>query len=158
MRHPQVIGAVMLGLLVVVGCGKKGGDAPADEPAPGPNANPGASAVPAQFVAARKTFDANCAKCHSTDPAGGGFPGGGFPGGGKGPPGFKGGPGGFKGKMSKGPNLAKAGASPEHTREWFVAYIRDPQSVKAKSRMPRFEGKLDEGQLGALADYLVSLK
>ena len=153
MRPPQVIGSVMLGLLVVVGCGKKDRDAPADAPAPGPNANPAAPAVPAQFVAARKTFDANCAKCHSTDPAGGGFPGGG-----KGPGGFKGGPGGFKGKMSKGPNLAKVGANPEHTRDWFVAYIRNPQEVKPKSGMPRFEGKLDEGQLGALAEYLGSLK
>jgi uncharacterized membrane protein len=77
MRPPQVIGSVMLGVLVVVGCGKKDRDAPADAPAPGPNANPAAPTVPAQFVAARKTFDANCAKCHSTDPAGGGFPGGG---------------------------------------------------------------------------------
>jgi mono/diheme cytochrome c family protein len=157
MRHPQVIGSVLLGLLMVVGCGKKGSDAPAGTPGPGPNASPAPAPVevPAQFVAARKTFDANCAKCHSTDPAGGGFPGGG-----KGPPGgFQGGPGGFKGKMmGKGPNLARVGANPEHTREWLIAFIRNPQSVKGKSRMPRFEGKLDEGQLGALADYLVSLK
>jgi mono/diheme cytochrome c family protein len=145
MRHPQVIGSLMLGLLMVVGCGKKDRDAPADSAAPGPNANPAAPPVPAQFVAARKTFDMNCAKCHSTDPAGGGFPGG------------RKGPGGFKGKMSKGPNLAKVGANPEHTRDWFIRYIRDPKSVNPKSRMPK-QGKLSESDLGALADYLGSLK
>jgi cbb3-type cytochrome oxidase cytochrome c subunit len=76
---------------------------------------------------------------------------------GKGPPGFKGGPGGFKGKMSKGPNLAKVGANPEHTRDWLIAYIRDPKAVNPKSRMPK-QANLSEDQLGALADYLGSLK
>jgi mono/diheme cytochrome c family protein len=154
MRHPQVIGTLMLGLLVVVGCGKKNRDWQEDATAPNPqvgqpgsNVQGGRVEVPAQFVAARQTFDANCAKCHSTDPAGGG----------KGPGGFKGGPGGFKGKMSKGPNLARVGANPEHTREWLISYIRDPKSVNPKSRMPR-QDKLSEGQLDALADYLVSLK
>ena len=145
-------------------------------PTPAPAVAPSAE-VPAQFAAARRTFDTHCQKCHTTQAGAGnmGFPGGpgpdqsppqdkkfggfgGGPGGpGGGPPGF-GGPGGFKGGMMKGPNLAKVGADPRHTREWLSSYIRDPRSQKENARMPRFEGKISDEELGALADYLGSLK
>lgn len=132
-------------------------------PAPSPAAVPSAE-VPAQFAAARRTFDTHCQKCHTTQAGAGnmGFPGG--PGPDQGPPqdkkfgGFGGGPGGFKGGMAKGPNLAKVGADPRHTREWLISFISDPRSQKENARMPKFEGKISDEELGALADYLGSLK
>jgi cbb3-type cytochrome oxidase cytochrome c subunit len=58
----------------------------------------------------------------------------------------------------KGPDLARVGADPSHTRQWLMDTIRDPQAQDRRARMPRFEGKLSEGDLLALADYLASLK
>src|SRR5207253_9012056 len=110
-KGPALVAAGFLALVVVAGCAKDESKAPP----PNPNAatgvpNPVSGApveVPAQFVAARKTFDRTCAKCHSTDP-GAGFGGGGFPGGPAGPDkGFKGFGGG---KGMKGPSLARVGA------------------------------------------------
>jgi mono/diheme cytochrome c family protein len=100
------------------------------------------------FAAARQTFDARCAKCHAIGESGG--PG---PGGGGGP-----GPGGPGGGRKRGPDLAKVGADPKHTRQWFIDYIRDPKTKKQDSRMPSFGNQLNENELGALADYLGSLK
>jgi cbb3-type cytochrome oxidase cytochrome c subunit len=60
--------------------------------------------------------------------------------------------------MPRGPNLSKTGANPEHTAEWFVKFIKDPKSIKPQSRMPPFEGKLSDDDLGTLAEYLVGLK
>jgi cbb3-type cytochrome oxidase cytochrome c subunit len=65
-----------------------------------------------------------------------------------------GGPGGGR----RGPNLAKVGADPVHTREWLMVYIRDPKSKKPDSRMPPFGNQINDDDLGALADYLASLK
>ena len=166
-------------LLPAAGCNKA---APAPVISPGAPTMPAASPapavapadVPAQFAAARRTFDTHCQKCHTTQAGAGnmGFPArpgadqgppqdkklGGFGGGpGGGPPGF-GGPGGFKGGMTKGPNLAKVGADPRHTREWLISFIRDPRSQKENARMPKFDGKISDEELGALADYLESLK
>lgn len=143
-------------LITVTGCGQTDSASSAKAPAPNPipnpsppmpNATPGAAEapVPAQFASARKVFDTHCNRCHTTQPGGGQGPGG---------PGF----GGPKGMMMKGPNLAKVGADPKHTREWFVAFIRDPRSQTPKGRMPKFEGKISDSDLGALADYLGSLK
>src|SRR5438445_5730605 len=103
-------GFMVLALFVTAGCGKEdpGKNSPPnpDAATERPNFAPGGTPreVPPQFVAARKTFDRTCAKCHSTEP-GGGFPGGGFAGG---PPGADKGFKGFGGKgMMKGPSLAK---------------------------------------------------
>jgi mono/diheme cytochrome c family protein len=159
-KVPALVAAGFLSLAVIAGCGKEEAKAPPNPnaatgvPNPGgwPTPGGGPVEVPAQFVAARKTFDRTCAKCHSTDPGGGGFPGGGPPGPDKG---FK----GFGGKgMMKGPSLAKVGADPSHTRDWLMAYMRDPRAHNPKGRMPSFDGKLSEDDLGALADYLGSLK
>jgi len=38
-----------------------------------------------------------------------------------------------------------------------MAYIRDPKSQNPMSRMPKFEGNIDETSLGKLADYVGSL-
>ena len=60
--------------------------------------------------------------------------------------------------MSRGPDLGKVGANPDHTVEWLVKFIKDPTSVKERSRMPKFEGKINDDDLTALAEYLASLK
>lgn len=109
-----------------------------------------------------------CFRCHAVDgarPAGGpggpggppkfgpGGPGGPPPGGPGGPP--MGGPG--RGGMG-GPDLGKVGADPAHTAEWLSQYILNPNDVKADSKMPTFQGKMNEDDLKALVEFLVSLK
>jgi len=60
--------------------------------------------------------------------------------------------------MGRGPDLGKVGANPDHTVEWFVKFIKDPSSVKERARMPKFEGRINDDDLTALAEYLASLK
>jgi cbb3-type cytochrome oxidase cytochrome c subunit len=60
--------------------------------------------------------------------------------------------------MNRGPDLSKAGSDPKHTQPWLIAYIKDPKSQKPRSRMPKFEGKLQDGEIGNIADYVGSLK
>jgi cbb3-type cytochrome oxidase cytochrome c subunit len=60
--------------------------------------------------------------------------------------------------MARGPDLGKVGQNPEHTVEWHMGYIRNPKAYKQNSRMPRFEGKIKDEDLRALAEYLASMK
>jgi len=60
--------------------------------------------------------------------------------------------------MPRGPDLAKTGANPDHTVDWFIKFIKDPASVKQQSRMPKFEGKISDDDLTTLAEYLTTLK
>jgi cytochrome c1 len=39
-----------------------------------------------------------------------------------------------------------------------MAYIRDPKSQKPDAKMPKFEGRIKDEDLRALAEYLASLK
>jgi mono/diheme cytochrome c family protein len=79
----------------------------------------------------RRVFDANgCARCHQTGSMGRG----------------------------RGPNLAKVGADPSHTVEWFTAFIRNPRSVRPNARMQGFEGRIKPDDLQQLAEYLTTLK
>jgi mono/diheme cytochrome c family protein len=89
--------------------------------------------VPAEHATARKTFDMKCSFCHTINAA----------------------PGEMK---KKGPDLGKVAALPEHNREWILSYIRDPKSKKPDSKMPKFGEKLSAEEIGALADYLATLK
>jgi len=57
-----------------------------------------------------------------------------------------------------GPELGTAGADPARTVEWFMAFIRNPRFEVPTIRMPPYEGKINEKDLRALAEYLVSLK
>lgn len=115
------------------------------EPAPETKASPGDTA--GKFAEGKTLFDSNCTRCHSTG-GGAGGPGGG-PGGG--------GPGGRgKGGGMRGPDLSKVATN--HTKAWLMDHIRDPKTHKAESRMPKFEGKLQDKEIGAIADYLGSLK
>jgi mono/diheme cytochrome c family protein len=101
------------------------------------------------FAAGKRVFTQHCARCHSVGGAGG--PG-------QGPGGGPGGGGGGPGGRNRGPDLGAAGRDPTHTVDWLMAFIREPTSVKPRSRMPGFEGKIGEPDLRALAEYLASLK
>jgi mono/diheme cytochrome c family protein len=158
-----VLPAALLGALLVVGCQKPAAPTPSVAYGPGPGAGvpnlpqgqaPVPADVPAQFVAARKTFDASCARCHAIGDKGGPGPGGPPMAGGPGPGGP--GPGGPGGPRGRGPNLARVGA--EHNSDWIAEHIRDPQAHKQNSRMPRFGDKLSAADIKAVADYLASLK
>jgi len=53
---------------------------------------------------------------------------------------------------------AGTGRNPAHTVDWLMAFIRDPASQKPDSNMPGFEGRINDADLRALAEYLTSLK
>jgi mono/diheme cytochrome c family protein len=149
--------AGLLGLALVVGCRRATTvPPPVPPPAPAPpSGGPtvGTASATGPFAAARQTFDAKCAKCHAIGNSAGSVAAGPGPGGGGGP-----GPGGPGGGRKKGPDLAKVGADPKHTRQWFIDYIRDPKTQNSDTRMPPFGNQLNDNELGALADYLSSLK
>ena len=129
---------VALFLILGAGCNKKEPvPNPAPNPPPGPSGGPPGGPVassPGQTV-----FQSHCVRCHTTNGQ---------------PPQAGGGP---KGKM-QGPDLAKVGADPAHTREWLIAFVKDPQTTKPGARMPKMEGKISEEDFEKLADYLTSLK
>jgi mono/diheme cytochrome c family protein len=79
----------------------------------------------------KKVFTASCARCHKI-----------------------GGPS----DEGRAPNLAKTGANPEHTAEWFMELVRDPKSKNPKAKMPAFHDSIKEDDLRALAEFLTSLK
>jgi len=84
----------------------------------------------------RQIFEQNCTRCHR---AGGSSSNG--PGGGRG---------------GRGPDLSTIGRN--HDEDWLVGFVRNPKSQKPDSRMPKFEGKLSEAELRAVARYLASLR
>src|SRR5437870_653403 len=160
----SVIGLAGLSLLAVVaGCNRA-----SDPPVGGPVAGVPKMAVGPKegetysgpFAAGRKAYVANnCARCHrigdDRPPLAVGPPGSDGPGGKKG--------GKMGGKMSgkmggKGPDLTRVGADPAHTVDWLMAHIRNAKGHKPDSRMPPYEGKIQENDLRALAEYLASLK
>ena len=149
------IGCVGMALvfLALIGCNRPENE-PAKAPIPGLVVTPmspgvipdaGQVEVAAQFAAAHKIFTMNCTRCHAL-------------GGGAAPMASAPIPGGPPGMMMKGPNLGKVASDARHTRAWLLTYIRDPHVANPMSKMPKFEGKLSEDDLGALADYLASLK
>lgn len=91
------------------------------------------------YAEGKRVFAANCAQCHTI---GGGTVA----------------VAGRSEDTMRGPDLARVGADPGHTRQWFLDTIRDPQGENRLARMPKFAGKIGEGDLLALADYLASLK
>ena len=104
----------------------------------GPARDPGGPPVLAEFAAGRKVFDAQrCSNCHSL--SGGTAPAVGGPG-------------------PKGPDLGKLGADAKHTKEWLIAYVTNPKAQNPQSKMPGFEGKIEQADFVKLAEYLLSLK
>jgi cytochrome c551 len=93
-----------------------------------PNATAGAGGGTASGGEA--VFAANCSKCHTINGTGG----------------------------RMGPELSHVGADATHTSDWIIAYVKNPKAVKADSRMPAFEGKINDSDLKALGDYLAGLK
>ncbi|HEX8238083.1 MAG TPA: cytochrome c [Abditibacteriaceae bacterium] len=58
----------------------------------------------------------------------------------------------------RAPDLTRVGAEAEHTSEWIVAHVKNPKTHNPGSRMPSFEGKINDKDLLALGAYLSSLK
>jgi len=50
------------------------------------------------------------------------------------------------------------GKDPAHTVEWFMEHVRNPETHKPDSLMPKFGDKINDKDLRALAEYLASLK
>ena len=75
-------------------------------------------------------FKSQCANCHTINGEGG----------------------------KKGPELSNAGAEAEHTSAWFASFIKNPKSKDANSRMPGFEGRIDDKDLQTVGKYLTTLK
>ena len=98
----------------------------------GCNKNGGGGPGDAALVAAGKTvYDANnCAKCHLIAGQG----------------------------SSRGRDLTKVGADVNHTPQWIVEHVKNPRTHNPNSRMPAFQGKIEEKDLAALGAYLASLK
>src|SRR5262245_31851760 len=106
----------------------------APQPAAPEATPPEPAAAGAQQVAAgRKVFDANCARCHLINGAGGGA-------------------GGMPGGRGRGPDLGRVGSS--HDADWLANYIRNPKAIKPDSRMPAFDNRIRPEDLRALAGYL----
>jgi hypothetical protein len=57
---------------------------------------------------------------------------------------------------TRGPDLTHTGA--EHSREWLGNQILFPLDHKSDGEMPAFEGKISEGDLESLLDYLELLR
>jgi mono/diheme cytochrome c family protein len=133
------LGRVVLlaAMTAIIGCNSK--DSPAMSPGSGagPGMEKGGDLEPSgPHAAGMKVFNTNnCGRCHTINGVGGGG----------------------KGKM-QGPDLGKVAADPAHTPEWFGEFIRDPKATKPKSRMPAFQGKINDDDFKALIEYLSSLK
>jgi mono/diheme cytochrome c family protein len=90
-------------------------------------------------AAGQEIFQQKCTRCHGSPGAGSGGAGG---------------AGGRRG--GRGPDLSTIGQ--QHDEDWFVEFVRDPNSKKPGSRMRGFGDSLSEDQLRAVAKYLASLK
>jgi cbb3-type cytochrome oxidase cytochrome c subunit len=128
----------------LVGCNQAGTPTPAGSPAAAAQREFDTESGP--FAAGKKVVvAAGCFRCHSIDGV-------------RGPvAGAPAGKGGMMGR-SQAPDLGKVGKDPEHTVEWLMAYVRNPKSEKPDAKMPPFEGKVNDGDLRSLAEYLASLK
>ena len=83
------------------------------------------------IAAGKAVFDSNgCARCHSIGGQGG----------------------------RQGPDLSRVGAEAEHTTQWLMEHIKNPQAHNPRSKMPAFAGTINDKDLLALGAYLASLK
>ena len=90
------------------------------------------------MVDGRQIFEQNCARCHRIGGSNSNGPGFGGRGGGR------------------GPDLSTIGRV--HEEDWIIGYVRSPKTQKPDSRMPKFDGKLSEAELRAVAKYVASQK
>jgi len=123
-------GLALLAAFFAVGCSNN--DTQSSETASAPVAQGAAGAGDATAIAAGKAVFAanNCANCHKIGDQGGG----------------------------RAPDLTHVAAEAGHTTEWLMAHVKNPKTHNLGSRMPSFEGKINDQDLSALGAYLASLK
>ena len=126
-------GALLVSIALLAGCKPK--EPTNSPPAPSPKAGPGPRVSQPEatgpHAAGIKVFNSQgCSRCHNVGGSG----------------------------KKKGPDLAKVASNPEHTQEWLKEFILNPKSKKPRSRMPPFEGKINDEDFTALLEYLASLK
>jgi mono/diheme cytochrome c family protein len=125
----MVILIPLASLLVITGCAKNTESTPTAD-----QGNPSSSTAQSNstLIAAGKTvFNSNgCARCHAIGGQGG----------------------------NQAPELTHVGAEAGHTADWIVAHVKNPKAHNPRSRMPSFEGKINDKDLLALGAYLSSLK
>jgi cytochrome c2 len=168
MRTRLLLLAAVTAVGILAGCNKDSStkDAGSGTPPPGPTGGPPEGSAKAFDADSEPHSDgkkvmvqSGCFRCHAVDgarPAGGQKGPAGPPMGGRGGPG---GPdGGGRGRGPGAPDLGHVASDPAHTADWLTKYIQDPKSVKSDSKMPKFEGKMSEGDLKNLVEYLASLK
>ena len=129
MKRTALISAIVPIGLLALGFGcNKSADAP---PAPGGSiSGDAAKTAPGEVEAGKTAFNANCARCHGNDGSGG----------------------------KQGPDLAHAGADATKTQQWFIGFIKNPKSQKPNTKMPGFEGKIQESDISSIAAWLVTHK
>src|SRR5687767_2342813 len=128
---------ILLSSLVCAALSGCGADAPQPESG-GPRPRPVFDADAEPHVAGKKVIVANgCLRCHSIHlarDAANSKP------------------------VESASDLGTVGSDPARNADWFMAFVRRPNSVRPGIRMPAFEGKINETDLRALAEYLASLK
>lgn len=135
MNRTQSLGLVLgvvCGLAFLSGCEQKK-TAPTGSPPPGPMMQRPDGTLPAG-ESGRAVFESQgCVNCHAvgTTPARG-----------------KGG----------APDLGKVAADEKHTREWLIAFIKNPRKDMPYGKMPPYEGKINDADMAKLADYLMAQK
>jgi mono/diheme cytochrome c family protein len=134
---PALFAGGLLAVALAAGCNKAKPVAATFPPA-GPGQVSVGPGAPSGATGGQGVFEANCMRCHAS-----GGPAAAGPG---------------RPMGMKGPDLSKVGADPKHTRDWIVAYARDPKSQKPDSKMPPMGNRLADAELGAVADYLLNLK
>ena len=127
-RTTAFIKATVTGVALTIALAAFMGCSKKDSAAAGSGQGSGATTSAASGDGGQAVFAANCTRCHSINGVGGGR------------------------------DLSHVGANPQHTVEWLIAFIKDPQSQKPGTRMPAFAGKIPDSDLQSLAIYLAGLK
>lgn len=136
--HRMVAGMIGFAfLLAVVGCGGGSSAKPTTSPTEAPTkGGPGEGPLPPELAKGRAVFEKmDCGNCHKIH--------------GNAVKGKKGG---------NAPDLGTVGADRSHTAAWIADHIKDPQSHKAMSKMPKYKDKISDEDLKDLSNYLASLK
>src|SRR6516165_7507277 len=128
-RVAVMLGSIGLVSLCIVGC-QRSTPAPS---VPIPSLSPTPPSYSALVPAGRQVYDSNhCNRCHTIGEDSG----------------IAGGPMG----KTKGPALTKVGS--KRDREWIIQHVRNPKSHTEKSSMPRYDNRISDADMHALADYL----
>ncbi len=66
--------------------------------------------------------------------------------------------GGAAGGRGRAPDLSHEGADSTHTAQWIADQINNPRSHNPMSRMPAYQGRIQDKDLQTLSSYLAGLK